>query len=372
VTVRPDGIKVAAIPVGGVMDPQQISDQTAREALSVHRSLRPRVRSVEPAGGTPAIASDGAVDAVVQLEFENVGKRPIELEVIPQDGLPWTFGPDHQHVMVPPKSKALTSFFVQRSAGDAPFALPTVEVRCDYLARMRRISLPSRTLSLSLPPPDDRHELEAEFGGVLVLDGESCLQVAGDQVALPDGPLTLECWCNGDDFAGRRGLLAKTESSEFGIFCSDGVLDFSVHLDKAYVTARTAEAVMKPGTWHHVAGVFDGEEVRLYLDGELVAQKAGSGRRTRNRLPLMIGADVDRSGAPTSFFTGRIDDVRLSKVARYTGDRITPPQQHATDADAALLVACDRMLGPWAVDRSASRAHPVRFGQAYCTVAERR
>jgi len=372
VTVRPEGIKVAAIPVGGVMDPQQITDELAREALSVHRGLRPRVQSLVPAGGGPAITIDGTIDAVATLEFENVGSRPIDLEIIPQPGAPWTFGPDHQHLIVPPKSKGTTTFAVQRAASDAPFSLPTLEVRCDYLARMRRIGLPVRSMTLDLPAPADLHQLKAPYGGVLVLDGGSCLRVDSKAVKLPNGPITLECWCNGDDFQGRRGMLAKTETSEFGIFCSDGVLDFSVYLGKRYVTARSKQAVLKPGTWHHVAGVFDGKEVRLYLDGKVVARTAGSGRRRSNRLPFLIGADVDRNGRPTSHFSGKLDDVRLSKCVRYAEDSFEVPEKHVADADTVLLVDCDRMLGPWAVDRSPAKAHPTRVGEAYCTVESRR
>ncbi|MFN3244594.1 MAG: LamG-like jellyroll fold domain-containing protein [Planctomycetota bacterium] len=372
VTVRPEGIKVAAIPVGGVMDPQEITDEMAREALAVHRSLRPQVQNLVAAGDGPAITVDGTVDAVATLQFENVGSRAIELEVIPQDGAPWTFGPDHQHLVVPPKSKGTTTFAIQRSASDAPFSLPTMEVRCDYLARQRRVGLPARSMTIDLPPPQGLDRLEAAHGGVLVLDGRSCLRVDSDAVALPDGPITLECWCNGDDFQGRRGMLAKTESSEFGIFCSDGVLDFSVYLGKGYVTARSAEAVLKPGTWHHVAGVFDGNEVRLYLDGKVIARKAGSGRRRANALPFLIGADVNRSGAPTSQFAGKLDEVRLSKCVRYQGESFEVPDKHTTDADTVLLIACDRMLGPWAIDRSPNGSHPTRVGAAYCTVESRR
>ncbi len=372
VTVRPDGIKVAAIPVGGVMDPQEISDEMARDALRVHRSLRPRGAALVAAGVGAAITVDGAVDAVATLAFENVGARPIELEVIPQPGHPWTFGPDHQHLVVPPKSLGQTTFALRRTAGDAPFSMPRVEVRCDYLAKSRRVGLPTSSMTIDLPPPADLHELPAKHPGVLVLDGASCLRVDSGELAMPDGPMTLECWCNGDDFAGRRGMLAKTESSEFGIFCSDGVLDFSVFLGDAYVTARAAEAALEPGRWHHVAGVFDGREVRLYLDGKLLAKAAGEGVRKQNGLPFLIGADVDRGGKPTSHFAGRLDDVRLSKVARYAGETFAPPQKHAADADTVLLVACDRMLGPWAVDRAPSRSHPTRVGEAYCTVESRR
>ena len=46
--------------------------------------------------------------------------------------------------------------------------------------------------------------------------------------SFPDGAFTLEGWICADSYAGRRAFLAKTEQSEFGIFVTGGVPDFSV------------------------------------------------------------------------------------------------------------------------------------------------
>ena len=371
VTVRPEGIKVAAIPVGTVIDPQQITTAIADDALDVHRSLRAETLSLTAAGDGPAVGLDGRVDAVLTLSFDNVGTRPIELEILPLDGAPWSFGPDHQHLVIPKESRGQTTFAVRRAASDAPFSLPRIEVRCDYLAPDRRIGLPSRTSTIDLPPPATLAQLEAPSNGVLRLDGHGALRVDNDAFELPDGPLTLECWLNGTDFTGRRGLVTKTERSEFGLFCSDATLGFTVLLGDGYVAATSEEAVLRAGTWHHVAGVFDGERVCVYLDGKLLATTAGSGKRRRNELPLLIGADTSRSGAPMSHFSGRIDDVRLSKVARYRTEGFTPPQRHTNDADTVLLIPCDTSFGPWTVDLSPNAAHPTRLGSAHCTVEKR-
>ena len=40
--------------------------------------------------------------------------------------------------------------------------------------------------------------------------------------------------------------------------------------------------------------------------------------------------------------------------------------------DAVLLLDCDRMVGPWAIDRSPTASHPTRLGAAYCTIRARR
>src|SRR6185436_2930833 len=129
-------------------------------------------------------------------------------------------------------------------------------------------------------------DTRAAHDGVLVLDGKgACVELPAAKMLLPDGPFTIECWLRGDDFHGRRAIVAKTEQSEFGLFGSDGQLDFLAFVGDRYAAAKSGKAVLVPGQWHHVAGVFDGSEVRCYLDGKLLATDKGSGARKTNKLP---------------------------------------------------------------------------------------
>ncbi len=380
VTVRPEGIKVATLPVGTVMDPQEITGQVSDDIGKLNRALQPRIQKVA-AGGTAkqAMNGDGSVNALVTLAYHNPTTRPIELEIVPTGTPDWQFSPDHQHLVIAPGESANTEFGIRRFIDDeAPlaerlqFAMPALETRCDYLATGRRMSIPSRTNELDLPPPADIADAaRTDRDGVLTLDGRSdCLAIASDRFELADGPLTVELWLNGDEFQGRRAVLAKTESSEFALFCSDGQPDFSVHLNGKYVSARGDKGALQPGRWHHLAGVFDGKEVRLYLDGQLVSKSAGSGKRTRNGHPLYIGADPDRRGRPVSFFRGKVDDVRISRVARYTAD-FEPGRRHEADRDTVLLLPLDVDFGPWTADASFRKTHARRRGDARCVTSDR-
>lgn len=360
VTVRPEGIQVAALPVGTVVDPKQITGEISEDADLLMRRLRAEPRA------PLALRDDGGVLGTLELDCRNPVRRPIELTVVPGGDDSWHFAPDHAHLTLPPAGSGRLVFDVRRR-GDLPLAavLPRLELRVDYLGDGLRLSLPPRQLELPLVPPAGLGAAAPPGTGCLLLDGDGdCLELDSRALKVPDGPLTVEAWLWGSDFAGRRALLAKTESSEFALFVNDGTVDFSVFLGRAYARARSSGPLLRTDRWHHLAGVFDGAEVRIYVDGALIARSPGRGARKTNDLPLFVGADPDGHGAPMSFFAGAIDEVRISTVARYQGDSFTPADRHEPDDATALLLHLDAELGPWVADSSPQRAHPRRRGDA--------
>ena len=50
--------------------------------------------------------------------------------------------------------------------------------------------------------------------------------------------------------------------------------------------------------------------------------------------------------------------MRLSTVARYSGDTFDPAVRHEADADTHLLLHCDELVGLWLYDHSPRAAHP--------------
>ena len=91
----------------------------------------------------------------------------------------------------------------------------------------------------------------------------------------------------------------------------------------------TAPGPVPDGTWHHLAAVWDGHELRLYLNGIVMGAAAYSGEYTPSQGPLRIGyanagvgslkLDVDEVAvyrtalAPEEIFAHAYPDVRPSK-----------------------------------------------------------
>ena len=76
-----------------------------------------------------------------------------------------------------------------------------------------------------------------------------------------------------------------------------------------WVVAESPEP-LPAGEWSHIAGVHDGEQLLLYINGELAAETECSGESGTQRMG--VGRNPFNG---TSIFTGLIDDVRLTAKA---------------------------------------------------------
>ena len=339
VTVRTDGVWIATVPVGEVIDPREITGHVSQQVrlLSQQKPVMDSKIVLEP---------DGAVDSELLVQVHNPSGMKAEFELIPDcEDSNWFFSPDHRHAILQPGDRRELAFKVTRIPGriDASFRWPVMQMRVDALGEKARY--PLATVETPIPMRIRMKRPEPSSSSIRLDGVGDAIVVPSDQVNLPQGPLTVEAWLKADAFSERVGLVAKSESSEYCIFVSNGIPLFEVHLDGAYRVARADDLRLRTGRWYHLAGVYDGSEVRLYVDGRLVSSSPCSGTRTLNGLPLVIGGDVDAAGHPTSFFQGEIDEVRLSIGARYTGDSFEPARRHQPDDDAVVLLHFDEVSG---------------------------
>jgi hypothetical protein len=363
VTVREDGLGVACYPVGSAMDPRAITGEVNEECFRLAQGMQASFRN------RPAFMPDGGLADVYQIDVTNPVSRPIEVTLQPRsEDSRWASFPDHMHGVVQPGSMRTFTISLSRPRDglDEAFRLPELELVTEYLAENLRVSIPVRSLRIPLDlralPLPARPAAES----VLVLDGASGhLRVRNELLELPDGPLSVEAWVRPDAADANGGVVAKTEASEFGLFLREGAPSFYLHLAGNYATLTPEGAQLEADTWHHLAGVFDGTELRLYLDGRRVAARQASGTRTTNALPLLVGADVTGTGSAASFFAGSVDEVRVSRTARYAGESFEPARRHESDEATALLLHMDGILaGAWAADSSAAAAHAEIAGGA--------
>lgn len=353
VTVRKQQIALASVPVGEVQDVREVTGKMQEECIAL-------VERATEMKGLVRIGQDGQSNGQIQTTVKNTASKPIEVTVSPKSpDNRWIVVPDHVHRTIEPGENYEFRFEAKRlpKSLDTHFRPLTLGVQFDYLAKGFRYSLPEKKYAvpykadLKAPPVPEKES-------VLRLDGrDDHLPISSEVAQLPDGPMTVECWFKAKKFNPRTGLICKTESSEYGIFISDGRPEFSIFLGGRYVTARDRELVLDAGRWYHIAGEYDEKYVRLYVDGKKVAELEGNGARRTNNFPLVVGADVDYAGRPTSFFNGDIDEVRLSKVARYGGNEFEPSRRLESDANSVAVFRMDGLVGPWLFDYSPNGKH---------------
>src|SRR3989344_1178639 len=155
----------------------------------------------------------------------------------------------------------------------------------------------------------------------LVFDGVDDY-VDVDDWDIEEPNFTIEARFRADELDGKHRLLSKatgnTESDQLwmlGIDASnpaDVKLQFVLETD-GVVTELTGGDVQL-GEWTHVAGVFDGTEMRLYQNGILVASVAKSGIIPQDRLvKVWIGDNPETGGLA---FGGMLDVMRVWNIAR--------------------------------------------------------
>jgi len=104
---------------------------------------------------------------------------------------------------------------------------------------------------------------------------------------------------------------------------------------------------MATGTFHHVAGTYDGATVRLYIDGNEVASSAGSFGVADAAVNLVLG---NSQSNPGRVFDGVIDEVRIWNRAR-TGDQIRALRN--TELPAIYWASADSgLVGYWRLNEA--------------------
>jgi len=88
------------------------------------------------------------------------------------------------------------------------------------------------------------------------------------------------------------------------------------------------------GLWHHVAGVYDGTNKYLYIDGGLDAFSTVFGTIETNSYPLDIGQNAQQTNR---VWDGQIDEVRIWNVARSQADILFDMHRNLTGNESGLV-----------------------------------
>jgi hypothetical protein len=171
--------------------------------------------------------------------------------------------------------------------------------------------------------------IAGKLGRGLGFDGVNDRLTAPNSVQLDIGSnaLTLCAWVNLTNTAtGWQQIINKnsnpggTESTAWHLFVGPGSSTanyypgFQIQTDTETFFLAKSTTSQPYGTWVHLAGVYDGTDLRLYTNGvlDITATFAGTGNLYQTNLDLSVGS----AGTLSEFMSGGLDEIRIFSSAQ--------------------------------------------------------
>jgi len=131
--------------------------------------------------------------------------------------------------------------------------------------------------------------------------------------------LSVSAWVKLDSANKIQPIVQKREEGSghpsfyFRIYVNNKMA-FAFYNGSIWTGAVSGQTALSQGTWHHTVVTYDGQSMRLYLDGQLDASRNQSSSIATSTHSLIIGKDA------THYFHGCMDEVLLFDRALTAGE----------------------------------------------------
>jgi hypothetical protein len=143
----------------------------------------------------------------------------------------------------------------------------------------------------------------------VTLDGATGNVTMPDAPSLdPTGSLTLEAWVKPTSVTGQVPLIVKNTPAwsepyyQYGLFLYDGGSSREAILQLSTGGARRELDALNSGwvygAWNHIVGTYDGQYMRIYVNGVQRAVQSQMGALDTSTMPLELGGYTTGSGEP--------------------------------------------------------------------------
>jgi len=158
--------------------------------------------------------------------------------------------------------------------------------------------------------------------GSIVLDGTGdwLLFPADNRFAFGSGDYTVEAWVYFTSISSSTLQIIFMSGSTGGnnFYCHVDADQISVGTTAAFISNQTSS--FSTNTWYHIAFCRSGGTLRLFKDGIQQGSSVTDSTNWISAGSARIGAN--EAGSQTMF--GNIDEIRISKFARYTANFTAP------------------------------------------------
>ncbi len=158
-------------------------------------------------------------------------------------------------------------------------------------------------------------------GKALAFDGSTGYVSLGTPAKLNlEGQITVGAWIKPTAVTSQADIVNQDwDGLDYPFFLdmtSASTVNFGTYRylgngNSAAQATGTSSAPLTDGKWHYLAGVYDGQDFKVYIDGVLVGETADPYGVTYGTEPTDIGRDSNDGGGSWDYFDGDIADVEI-------------------------------------------------------------
>jgi hypothetical protein len=180
---------------------------------------------------------------------------------------------------------------------------------------------------------------------VLRLDGKTASMHVPDSPSLHSltNAITLELWFKAASFYGQNGAVNSLLRKNVEAGRENFFLRFRTLWGKPIIEMSCASQTLQArhdfetNTWYHLAGTYDGKEMKAFVNGVAVGSQRFSDPIAIDDSDLIIGkGDPDYSMG--EYFQGDLDEIRIWNVARSPEDIRAAMNKRLTGKQPGLVV----------------------------------
>lgn len=198
------------------------------------------------------------------------------------------------------------------------------------------------------------HRVMMGAAGTIIGDQTSYVfDGTGDYLTSPDhvdwdfgsGDFTIDCWVRFTSTSSTLRLLSKYfqtgQRDWFLDWTTGNLLRFFFCTGTGDGTGKSVSWTPSTITWYHIVVARNGNNLRFFIGGiQQGATQDVTGLSTANTASELGIAALKATAGWQNFLTGRMDEIRISNIARWTSDFTPSNSQYESDSNTKLLIHC--------------------------------
>ncbi|MBN1973855.1 MAG: LamG domain-containing protein, partial [Sedimentisphaerales bacterium] len=158
----------------------------------------------------------------------------------------------------------------------------------------------------------------ANFGQALKISTGNYVNCGADSKFSITGPITVCAWIKVNAWTTNWNAIVTKGDTTWRLHRNNATDNINFTCSGVNGGSATGTTNVRDGQWHHLAGVWDGANITLYVDGKVDGTAATTGGSTATTtLSMMIGENATYTGRP---YDGWIDEVRIYNNALSAGE----------------------------------------------------